>query len=80
MMKNLEVLYIMKKNKITEQFEFLDEHFSVTKHFGSELIEISKLEKKRFGGYYYKTIYFGHVNPIKEALEFFDKSITPQQG
>ncbi len=67
-----------KEKQIT--FEFFDE-FKVTHHIGSELIEIERwlepsLGKKRT----WKRIYFGHVNPIRMALNFYDKSVEEQQN
>lgn len=63
----------MKKTKVTTSFEFLGEYFAITKHLGSNVIEIAELVDKRFGGTEYKRIYFGHIVPLKEAIRFFEK-------
>lgn len=66
--------------EISKEFSFLGEYYRVTKFFGSNLIEISRLEQNGFWGrasMVYKRIYFGHANPIKEALDFFEENVTP---
>ena len=63
------------RSKQTE-FKYFD-IYRVSHHIGSELIEI---EVKQFksnwfrGKEYWKRIYFGHPEPIKMALEFYEKS------
>ncbi len=62
----------MKTNKITEQFDFLGESFVITKYLGSNVIEIGRWEERRFGKSGYERIYFGHIDPLKETLRFFE--------
>ncbi len=63
----------MKKDRATFSFEFLGEHFRVSRYFGSELIEIEKLVKRRFRNSQYERFYFGHPHPLEEALSLFTR-------
>ncbi len=67
----------MKKTRVTYSFEFLGEHFRVSRYFGSELIEIEKLVKRRFRNARYERFYFGHVNPLEEAVSLFKSQSIP---
>ena len=71
----------MEKQIITEiigsqmsyDFDFLQQNYRVIKHFGSNTIEILIWEK---GGLFkkdgWRRIYFGHADPLKRSLKFFD--------
>ena len=66
-----------KEKQIT--FEFFD-NYRVTHHIGSELIEIERWLEPKFGKKrVWKRIYVGHVNPIRMALDFYDKSVKEHQ-
>lgn len=69
----------MENKSITREYEFLGAHYKITKYFGSNVVELEVLHKKMFGRYKYQRIYFGHIDPLKETVEFFESSLTPQQ-
>jgi hypothetical protein len=62
----------METKKLTKQFEFLGEEYAVTKYLGPKIIEIAILKDGRFGKSKYEIIYCGHIDPIKEAINFFE--------
>ncbi|MES2006889.1 MAG: hypothetical protein V4436_02140 [Patescibacteria group bacterium] len=69
----------MKENTTSKEYGFLDEYYRVTKYFGSNLVEIEQLVPNGFWGksqMIYKRIYFGHIDPIQGAVDFF-KSSSP---
>jgi hypothetical protein len=67
----------MKENSISKEFEWLGTYYKVTRHIGSEVIEISEKVPNGFWGKHdlvWKRIYFGHTNPLEEAINFFKNS------
>ncbi len=66
----------METQKKQIEFKYFD-IYRVSHHIGIELIEI---EVKQYKSNwfrekeYWKRIYFGHSEPIKMALEFYEKS------
>ncbi len=67
----------MKDLKISKEIEWLGNYYRITRHIGSEVIQIEELVKNGFWGKHnmvYKRIYFGHIDPLEEAIKFFKES------
>jgi len=76
----------MKTKSISKRATHIIDEYRFTFHFMFEgrsgLIEIERFHyKKTFLGRmtYWKRIYFGHIDPIKQAVEFFDQNINSNQ-
>lgn len=63
----------MKELTKSKEIEWLGSTYRITRHIGSEVIEIEERVGTWWGSYY-KRLYFGHINPLEEALEFFKQS------
>lgn len=64
----------MKNSRITKQWEWLGDMYMATIYSSSNTIEILKWEESTFFKSTYKTIYFGHVDPLKEFVKFFEQA------
>lgn len=65
----------MKINTVSKEVTWIDTVFRITKHLGSNLIEIEQLVPNGFWGksqMVYKRVYMGHIDPLRDAVEFFD--------
>jgi hypothetical protein len=67
----------MKQLSKSKEVLWIDTLYRYTYHPGSQLIEIEVKVPNGFWGssqMVYKRIYFGHVDPIRDAVQFFDES------
>ena len=62
----------MKQISKGETFEFLGNHYRVTRHCGAEIIELETLEQGFWGKWKWKKVYMGHRQVLEEALKIFN--------
>jgi len=53
-------------------FEWLSTTYRFTKHNSANITEIEKYVKRKYRKGYWVTIYFGHIDPLQEAIKFFE--------
>jgi len=65
----------MKVEVITQEIKFIDELYRITYFTGSMVMRIEIWAKYHtiFKIDRWKTIYFGHSDPLRKAIEFYDE-------
>lgn len=67
----------MKEKSKSKEIEWLGSNYEFTVHLGSNVIEIREQVKSGIfnQSYKWKLIYFGHIDPLSEAVKFFTESL-----
>lgn len=72
----------MKQNKIAKQIEWLGSYYRITEYHPANVIRLEELRKI---GWFIKssewqTVYFGHIDVLRECVDFFESNKTPVES